>query len=420
MKMKKSARGFSIMLVDSRHGFTRYMAAAAALCCAMLLLATPVQSEPRIQPPDQSIQPADAGTVQSWGSAVAIDGDTAMIRGIVDEEGGKQSAIVEVYVRHRSGQWVYDSTILPPNEFLPNGFGENIALRGDVALITGLAPFDPTGFEYYNVVHVFRRIKSEWRYVQTVSAPTISVFDSFGRAMDLDGHTAVIGSFITNSAHVFRITRDGTLEFRQTLTADSPPATFARSVAIDGNTILVGAAGDLTNGAVYVFQRFGGEWHQTQKLVSSASPTSRSFGFTLALDDRIAVVDASAEDFVSDGNSAVRSGAAYVFVRSGGVWIEQQRLTGDPEIGFFGNNVALDNGHLLIQESLGLGAGQISRVLQFERIRGEWRPVAQFSRGPGLNELGAEIAISRSTALIGAPLLRFPVGDVLVYDLHRR
>jgi len=135
-------------------------------------------------------------------------------------------------------------------------------------------------------------------------------------------------------------------------------------------------------------------------------------------------VNATGEGLVQEGNSAIHSGAAYVFVRSGGIWIERQRLTGNPDIGFFGSNVALDNGHLLIQEVLGLGERQIFRVLQFERIRGEWVPVAQFARGPGLNQFGLDISVSRSTALIGAPGLRFPVGNVLVYDLlprhHRR
>jgi hypothetical protein len=421
--MKRSARGMSIILVDSLQEFTHSIV-AASLCCAMLLLATPVRAELRIQPPDQSIQPADSGKVSGWGGAVAVDGNTAMIGGFVAdvEGGGNQSSIVEVYVRHRSGKWVYDSTILPP----PEGglFGESIALRGDLALITGTAT---TGIFSYHTVHVFRRTESEWRYVQTVSPPVLSFFDSFGRSMAIDGHTAVIGSFITNSAHVYRITREGTLEFQQTLTVDVPfaGAVFGRSVAVEGNTILVGAAGDVQQGAVYVFERFGGEWQQMQKLVSSNPALTMDFGFTLALDGRVAVITSAVEDFVSDGPSAVHAGAAYVFIRSGGVWIEQQRLTGDLNHGFFGSNVAIDDGHILVGERVGIGQEATSRVLHFERIRGAWVPVAQFTQGPGITQfgvavLGQSIGVSHATAFIGAAGLHSGVGDVLVYDLHQR
>ena len=412
--MKRSARGMSIILLDSLNGFTRSIV-AASLCCAMLLLATPLRAELPIQPPDQSIQPAHAGKINEWGSTVAVDGDTAMIHGTVTDDNSNMVGVVEVYVRHRSGKWVYDSTIHSPDNIPFGPFAENIALRGDIALFSNGAK-----------VHVFRRVKSEWQFIQAVSSP-VPFEGSFGRSMAIDGRTAVIASFDGNLAQVYRITREGTLEFQQTLTVDVffTGSVFGRSVAVEGNTILVGAAGVVHHGAVYVFGRFGGEWHQMQKLVSSNPTLDMFFGFTLALDDRVAVITSADEDFASDGPSADHAGAAYVFVRSGGVWIEQQRLTGDLTRGFFGSNVAIQDGRILVGEQVGIGEGATSRVVHFERIRGAWAPVAQFTIGPGptwfgIVILGQSIGVSHATALIGAAGPQVGAGDVLVYDLHQR
>src|SRR3569833_2818493 len=134
-RMKRSARGMSIILLDSLNGITRSIV-DASLCCAMLLLATPLRAELPIQPPDQSNQPAHAGKINEWGSTVAVDGDTAMIHGTVTDDNSNMVGVVEVYVRHRSGKWVYVSTIHSPDNIPFGPFAENFALRGDIALFS--------------------------------------------------------------------------------------------------------------------------------------------------------------------------------------------------------------------------------------------------------------------------------------------
>ncbi len=96
------------------------------------------------------------------------------------------------------------------------------------------------------------------------------------------------------------------------------------------------------SGAVYVFVRAGGLWSQQAYLKASNSGNSDNFGVSVAVSGDTAVVGSNSEDGSATGvngdqsnDDATGSGAAYVFVRSGGVWSQQAYLkasnTGDQD-----------------------------------------------------------------------------------------
>jgi hypothetical protein len=114
---------------------------------------------------------------------------------------------------------------------------------------------------------------------------------------------------------------------------------FGRSVAISGDTVIVGAdqtddAG-LDSGSAYVFVRSGGVWTEQQKLLASDGAADDWFGRSVAISG-----DGAGRNYEAAG---LDSGSAYVFVRSGGVWTEQQKLlaTDGAELDGFGNSVAI-------------------------------------------------------------------------------
>jgi hypothetical protein len=90
---------------------------------------------------------------------------------------------------------------------------------------------------------------------------------------------------------------------------------FGRSVAVSGDTAVVGANGDddagSSSGSAYVFVRSGTVWTQQAKLTASDAATSDQFGVSLAVSGDTAVI--GAYRFPAD------IGSAYVFVRSGSV-----------------------------------------------------------------------------------------------------
>ncbi|MBI2927005.1 MAG: FG-GAP repeat protein, partial [Verrucomicrobia bacterium] len=111
--------------------------------------------------------------------------------------------------------------------------------------------------------------------------------------------------------------------------------TFGASVAISGDTVVVGAFGEASSsGAAYVFVRRGTIWSQQAYLKASNTGGSNDhFGWSVAVSGDTIVVGAFAEDSNATGvdgnqgdNSAPESGAAYVFVRSGTSWKQQAYL----------------------------------------------------------------------------------------------
>src|SRR5439155_1601699 len=103
---------------------------------------------------------------------------------------------------------------------------------------------------------------------------------------------------------------------------------FGTSVALDGNTALIGAplktiGGNTNQGAAYVIVRSSWCWTQQQRLTANDGATDDWFGASVALDTDTVLIGAQAKTIGSNSHQ----GAAYVFVRSNGGWIQQPRLT---------------------------------------------------------------------------------------------
>src|SRR5205085_1992319 len=119
-----------------------------------------------------------------------------------------------------------------------------------------------------------------------------------------------------------------TAQSGQLLAGDAAPSDeFGFAVGLSGSTAVVGAPGDDTAaganaGSAYVFVR-GGAWIQQQKLTASDAAAGDQLGVAVSVSGDTAVVGANLDDIPA----GVDAGSAYVFVRSGGVWTQQQKLT---------------------------------------------------------------------------------------------
>src|SRR5258705_330072 len=119
-----------------------------------------------------------------------------------------------------------------------------------------------------------------------------------------------------------------------------PGDSFGWSVAISGDTAVVGAQlndtpAGVNAGAAYVFVHSGTTWTEQQELLPSDGAADDRFGYSVSLDANTAAVGAP---LVLSGR-----GAAYVFVRTGTAWTQQQKLLasdGAPN-DFFGTSLSL-------------------------------------------------------------------------------
>ncbi len=181
------------------------------------------------------------------------------------------------------------------------------------------------------------------------------------------------------------------------------------SVAVSGSTAVVGAPGSNTGGgAAYVFVKSGSTWSQQAMLTDPGDISGDGFGNSVAISGSTAVVGAP--------GTFSTAGAAYVFVRSGTTWSQQTALT-DPGASVndqFGNSVAISGSTAVIGAPGGSGAGL---AYVFVRSGTTWSQQAELGASDAASgdDFGYSVAISGSTALVGNPFSNANTGAAYVF-----
>ena len=213
------------------------------------------------------------------------------------------------------------------------GFGMTVDIDGNTAAV-GASGFQFSDFPL-PVVCVYTREATNWTKEQclTEEDEVPNSDDNYGFAIAVSGNTLVVGaaSDVTNgvtggAAYVY--VRDGhSWSLQQKLFA-SDRANFDQfGIAVDvvGDTIVVGAHGDndegFQTGAVYVFRRNGTTWTEEQKLKASDAAPDSAFGASVALNGQTIAIGAP-----SESSGALSSGAVYVFVNDGTSWQQQGKI----------------------------------------------------------------------------------------------
>ena len=217
---------------------------------------------------------------------------------------------------------------------------------------------------------------------------------------------------------------------------------FGFSVAISGNTVVVGASnesssatgvnGDQTNndvfqsGAAYVFVREGGTWTQQAYLKASNTGEGDHFGAAVAIDGETIAVGAIMERSNAAGingdqenNSLSGAGAVYVFVRNGDTWSQEAYIKpNNPDLGdFFGGALSIDDNTLVVgvpgEDGGGSGVNADQSVNNwtsagaayvFVRDGGTWSQQAYLkASNTGVNDnFGWNVGVSSETVVVGA------------------
>jgi hypothetical protein len=217
---------------------------------------------------------------------------------------------------------------------------------------------------------------------------------------------------------------------------------FGRSVAISGNTVVVGAENEssssvgvngndadnssLYSGAAYVFVRTRVGWQHQAYLKASNTGADDRFGWSVAISGDTVVVGARYESSDAIGvngdgsnDSSVRSGAAYVFTRSEDIWSQQAYLkaTNADAYDSFGWSVAISGDTLAVganyEDSNAIivngdetnnSLSNAGAIYVFTRTGTEWSQQAYLkaSNAGSDDRLGTSVAISGETVVAGA------------------
>ena len=306
-------------------------------------------------------------------------------------------------------------------------FGISVAVDGDTAVIGAYQDDDATNGDDSGSAYVFTKVSGVWKQVAKLTADDGAANDEFGISVAIDGSTIVVVAHQNDAdtndndegaAYVFAKPASGWADMTQTakLTAFGAAANdeFGISVAVDGNTVLVGAHQyDSGKGAAYVFTKPFTGWadsNETAKLIASDAAANDEFGISVALDGDTAVIGAYHDDHTDDGNTIGNAGSAYVFTKVSGVWSQKAKLiavdgAANDE---FGISVAVNGDTVVVGARQDDDNGnQSGSAYVFTKLSSGWSNSNEMAKltasdGAANDEFGISVAVEGDTAVIGA------------------
>lgn len=405
-----------------------------------------------------------------FGFSVAISGDTA----VVSQRDGhgyphyESASHVYIFVR-TGGDWTLQRFISSDADYMDDEFGHSVAIDGDTIVVgrpnygwcASTGDGDCTESKARaGSAYVFVRSGTIWTQEAHLKASNADFYDSFGTSVAISGDTIVVGAIgedsnatsvngdqsdnsVSGAGAAYVFVRNGTTWVQQAYLKTSNTAKsnfFGSSVAISGDTIVVGNEpycseyDDCPNQthALTVFVRKSSTWYQQAFLIGSntddISNTNQGdeFGGSVSISGDTIVVGARYEDSNSTGvngdesnNDATRSGAAYVFVRSGTTWSQQAYLkaSNTDTLDEFGGSVSISGDTIIVgamgEDSSATGvngnqsdnsAGYSGAAYVFVRSGTTWTQQAYLkaSNTEEGDRFGDSVAVSGDTYVVSA------------------
>jgi hypothetical protein len=293
---------------------------------------------------------SDGAQADMFGSSVSIDGDTVMIGAYFDDTAsGTNVGSVYVFTRDTAGSltsgWTQVAKLTASDGAAYDRLGLSVSIDGDTAVFGAYADDDPSnsGSAYVFTRDTAGSLTSGWTQVARLTASDGAEFDEFGYRVSIDGDTIAVGANGdddngSNSGSAYVFTRDtagsltsGWTQVAKLTASDGAAHDYSpgwspggmREVAIDGDTIVVGAYGtddsfEPNSGSAYLFTRdtagdLTSGWTQVAKLTAAGGRAGDYFGWSVSIDGDTLVVGASGDD--------ESRGSVYVF-NNGINWVQ--------------------------------------------------------------------------------------------------
>ncbi len=341
----------------------------------------------------------------SFGIAVDFDGENGIVGALGSQALGEGAA---AYIF--AGQDPLQAALLPPPDIEPRSlYGTAVAIEGDTAFVG--APFESGNGERSGAVHLYEQLDGEWTYSGTITASRAEPYAYFGEALAVSGETLAVAApgFGDEAVYLFERQGDG---WQEVARLERPASLgngngsegpiFGSSVALYDEWLAVGAAtaSSSSTGSVFVYRREEGDWALFEELESNLG--GDLYGEAVALGEGLLAVAAP---------GTVQPGRVIAYRLSEDTW----RVAGtlEPDHGGargFGVTVAIDGQQIIVSaptESDGNGTPGVGAVYVFTIGTGDSGPRLLTSLQPPESEadmeFGAAIAAADGRLLIGAP-----------------
>jgi trimeric autotransporter adhesin len=301
------------------------------------------------------LKASDSSVSWAFGGDLSIsdDGNTLAVgatrHGTIQGIPGNSPGAVYVFTRNTSTRiWTEQARLQAANATARDRFGTTVALSGDGNTVLVNAPHIADTLPDYGSAYVFTRDAGVWtqqpNITATNSGQTVVLGDLV--AISTNGGTLAIGSGLD----VYLFQRSGNSWVQETSVrspAPNPQIVTTLALSGDGNTLSAASINDASNargiggdptdvsmpmsGGANVFIRNGGTWAHQAYVKASNTDTNDRFGNSVDLSDdgNIMSIGAPWEQSRAAGvggdqadNGADRSGAVYMFRRTGSTWTQ--------------------------------------------------------------------------------------------------
>lgn len=374
------------------------------------------------------IKAANAGAEDAFGGAMATDGELMVVAAkgedsnqltvtngtTASEDDSSTDAGAAYLYRKSTTGWVQEAYLKAPEA--TTSFGSNVAVSGTVVAISGVASSNSQ-----DKVYVFEQTSSTWAHTATLVAQNDTTGTGcFGAGLAVSGTTIAVGHACD----------------------DSNQSTITTNASNDDSAV--------SSGAVYVFTKASNVWSQQAYIKSKANQVGAAFGSSVALDGdtlvvgipQLGITDAgtfTTDEAIANAITGITDGVdsdiggIEIFQRTGTVWAFEalvstqitQPSSYDPASGLLGTSVAIDGdtivaggtydylnynavlnastlngkgGHVLAY--IGSGAAMV-----VQKTNNEWQMQA-YLKATNIGQsdgFGASVAISGDTIVVGAP-----------------
>lgn len=299
-----------------------------------------------------------AADATSFGTAVSISGDTAVVGASGTDVGGNVAqGAAYIYYRDHDGPdaWGQVARLIATDGGDWDAFGVSVSVSGDTAL-AGAIRADVGDSVEQGAAYIFYRDQGgadSWGQVAKLVAADGTGGDWFGYRVSISGDTAVV---VTGQGAAYIFYRDQGAPDNWGQVVKLTAADALGPVSASGNTVIVGATGadvggNVDQGAAYVFYRDQGGtdlWGQVAKVAAAEGVQYDYFGGSVSISGDTAVVGATGDWVMGDAR-----GAAYVFNRNLGgadAWGEAAALIAADGAARdrFGCSVAVSDGVVVV------------------------------------------------------------------------
>lgn len=367
---------------------------------------------------------ADCNEEDYFGGSVSISGNKILIGASYSKSPGFISGAVYTF-NEPVGGWETssnaDSKLVPKThsgtEY--DNYGFSSAIDSNYAVIGAYKSLGLNGS-----VHVLFYDGNNWITQAKLTVKDTLPIKYFGKSVDISGNTIVVGAGRNNDdnlgyAYVFEKPIGGWVDMTQTAKLSSNESIigdyYGKSVSVDGDNIIVGAAAASNNGirsgAAFIFTRPENGWLDTipsVKLVADEGDQWDNFGSSVCISNETVVVGAE-----YDTPNANRCGSAYIFIQPAEGWknmTENAKIISSDgaDYDFFGKSISISHDNIVVgangDDNVGSNSGS---AYVFTKPLGGWVDTTETAKLTADNasrgaHFGNTVRISKNNIVVGA------------------